>query len=167
MTTITIDRAVLEQAVEVLSHKGNIYHYNCPVKETIETLRAALNAPQPEPHFAKRWNIQRERNGGLLVCFGDHEQGDACRYTHYVEQQDAPQPEPVAWTHDKTTGLSIPLYTHPFCRKWVGLTDIDEIEDCWPEGGEVDPEGRGMIVSAQWLCDFARAIEQAIKERNK
>jgi hypothetical protein len=54
MTTITIDRAVLEQAVEVLSHRGNIYHYQCPVAETIEALREALNAPSNYALTAER-----------------------------------------------------------------------------------------------------------------
>jgi hypothetical protein len=56
-------------------------------------------AQQPEPHFAKRWNIERD-GGALLICFGDHEKGDGCRFTRYVEQ-DA-QPAPVAWTHSMT-----------------------------------------------------------------
>jgi hypothetical protein len=72
-----------------------------------------------------------------------------------------PAQEPVAWMHPSggvlqklATGLerstyTIPLYTTPPKREWVGLTDEDEI----PWDG-VDAKS------------FARAIEAKLKEKN-
>lgn len=45
MTTITIDRAIVEQALEVL--RGCMEHPGAD--DTIAALRAVLDAPQPEP----------------------------------------------------------------------------------------------------------------------
>jgi hypothetical protein len=68
-----------------------------------------------------------------------------------------PEQEPVAWMEDSiefyakdhpTNSCTIPLYTAPPKREWVGLTDEE-------------------IVACGW-CDlrFARAIEAKLKERN-
>lgn len=37
---------------------------------------------------------------------------------------------------------------------------FEEIEDCFPEGATTDEVGN-VVVTAQWLHDFARAVEQA------
>ena len=79
--------------------------------------------------------------------------------------------EPVAWTSslnfddddqeiipakDKgklgTGNCNIPLYTAP--KQWIGLTD-EEVSDV------ID----GVLEGGGWL-DVARAIEQALKEKN-
>lgn len=36
---------------------------------------------------------------------------------------------------------------------------FDEIEDCFPDGGSA--EENGILVSAQWLHDFAAAVQRA------
>ena len=105
MTTITIDRAV----VELLLTGNGMTDFT----DAIDAFREALNSPQPEP-------------------------------------------EPVAWTHDKTIGLSIPLYTHPPRREWVSLTE-DEID-------ALAITRLGTAGSA--FRGFSRVIEAALKERN-
>ena len=61
----------------------------------------------------------------------------------------------------KVKSHQIPLYTTPQQRK--PLT-FEQVEDCFCEGATA--EENGILVSAQWLLDFARAIEAAhsIKE---
>jgi len=83
-----------------------------------------------------------------------------------VNAMTQPEQEPVAWMNDSTPsgifarhmegaknfGCTIPLYTAPPQRPWVGLTDeeIKEVLDC----------GRGGLV------DIKKA-EQMLKEKNK
>jgi hypothetical protein len=58
-----------------------------------------------------------------------------------------------------TSNCDIPLYTAP--KQWVGLTD-EEIQDLSYLSQKID-EG-----NAAWFdrCGFARAVEQALKEKN-
>ena len=74
-----------------------------------------------------------------------------------------PEQEPVAWMNDSTPsgifarhmegaknfGCTIPLYTTPPQRTWVGLTDEDELD--W-DGGD--------------LKSLVKAIEAKLKEKN-
>ena len=50
-------------------------------------------------------------------------------------------------------------------REWVGL-DFDTIEECFGDGGGTDDYGQIVLPSAQWLHDFAHAIEAKLKEKN-
>ncbi len=72
-----------------------------------------------------------------------------------------PEPEPVAWMEDniefyakdyKTNSCTIPLYTSPPKKEWVGLTR----EEIWH--------------MSQYNCgtrgEFAKAIEAKLKEKN-
>jgi len=87
-----------------------------------------------------------------------------------------PVQEPVAWLVYTQDGQSVyvtdnptdiqadqralPLYTNPPKRPWVGLTDAERIElseDIW--GSELDYEHNKEI-------DFARAVEQLLKDKN-
>ena len=75
-----------------------------------------------------------------------------------------PEQEPVAYMgsaglgYDKNKYLSIPLYTAPPKREWVGLTDetLDDVYFC-VEGGTTPLE--------TWR-EQARAIEAKLKEKN-
>ena len=84
--------------------------------------------------------------------------------------------EPVAWMHNFITGNVIthipadigrhperwaPLYTSPQ-KQWVGLTD-EEIQDLGYLSQKID-EG-----NSPWFdrLGFAKAIEQALKKKNK
>jgi len=54
-----------------------------------------------------------------------------------------------------------PLYTHPPRREWQGLTD-EEIRDLWSWSATAEAE---RTATTQQHA-FARAIEQALKEKN-
>ena len=116
---------------------------------------------------------------------------EGCLVAHYKvieEQTKQEQGEPVAWrTFDGEGGYDYrsfednenykedyikrngdkykdwveTLYTTPQPRK--PLT-FEQVEDCFGEGATA--EENGILISAQWLHDFARAIESAhgIKE---
>jgi protein-tyrosine-phosphatase len=148
MTTITIDRAVLEQALEALDSCDLQQSFDdCAVDAAIAALRNALNAPS----------------------------NNAPPSTDDGQGAKVDKPEPVAWMthhnsvalmplfhHDKASALSwgggdpVPLYAAPPRREWVGLTD-EEIHDCWQQSGRDKMWTRRMVT---------RAIEQALKERN-
>lgn len=73
--------------------------------------------------------------------------------------------EPVAWMEDSiefyakdhpTNSCTIPLYTAPPRKEWVGLTD-DEI---WLKTRDINRDEKG------WGIKFARAIEAKLKEKN-
>lgn len=72
-------------------------------------------------------------------------------------EQAQPEQEPVAWMgsaglgYDKNKYLSIPLYTAPQRKTWVGLTDADLMK----EFGYTD----------ELLRDTAYRVEQILKER--
>jgi len=82
----------------------------------------------------------------------------------YVDGLNQPAQEPVAWMDENnyvfekasdidSGGIKIPLYTHP--HQWQGLTD-DEIETLAHEHNLLD----------DYPHKFARAIEQALKDKN-
>ena len=82
--------------------------------------------------------------------------GGFCKKSGCERENVKPEPEPVAWWHDRgdivdlnVSGHGTPLYFAPPQREWVGLTD-DEIEDC-------------LEMSIQGTC---RAIEAKLKEKN-
>jgi hypothetical protein len=66
----------------------------------------------------------------------------------------------LEWTKDRTSyrgdWIKTPLYTHPPRREWVSLTDeeIGMLYVTWDATPGVS------------MADFARAIEQALKEKN-
>ena len=82
-----------------------------------------------------------------------------------IECRDAlaqPEQEPVAYMgsaglgYDKNKYLSIPLYTAPSRKEWVGLTG-DDIENLW--------NGVQWSIS-DFVIPFTRAIEAKLKEKN-
>ena len=75
--------------------------YSFKSHNAIANLRQALAQPVQDPrNVRERWNIELDGND-LLVCFNDHEKGDACQYERYSPQ-----------------------------RTWVGLTN-EQIEAIW------------------------------------
>ena len=93
----------------------------------------------PESHIVK-WSIPVDPNN-----FGEP----------LAQPEQEPEQEPVAWMgsaglgYDKNKYLSIPLYTAPQRKTWVGLTD-EEINSLYP---------------TNWF-EFARLIEAKLKEKN-
>jgi hypothetical protein len=91
-----------------------------------------------------------------------------------------PAQEPVAWSTDiefdddteivppeekgrlGTAGMTIPLYTTPQQRPWVGLT-IYEMDDAFDESMKVRPKEAS---NAETRRLFAHAIEAKLKEKN-
>jgi len=87
-----------------------------------------------------------------------------------LQQPKQEQVKPVAWgmetdgliydvicpaEHEREEGeYTIPLYTHP--KEWVGLTeeDLKPICDEW------------RIVYGAWMDDFAKDIENKLKDKN-
>jgi len=77
------------------------------------------------------------------------------------------EPEPVAWMEDSiefyakdhpTNSCTIPLYTSPPRKEWVGLTD-EEIDQMWRVVAYTKPYD-------QFRMDIGRAIEAKLKEKN-
>jgi hypothetical protein len=101
----------------------------------------------------------------------------------YGCRQEQPAQEPVAWMSKMGSFTAIaetkkqlpkgaepiPLYTHP--HQWQGLTD-DEINKLILNGGYLDcvldyePKVDKINVLEHELLRIARAIEQALKEKN-
>jgi len=98
---------------------------------------------------------------------------NACQHRGYCKQLKAQQPlpaqpaqEPVAWISPKGNihfypyphRDSMPLYTTPPPRPWVGLTDEEIDKKYWAMPRINKPQPTQL--------EFARAIEQALKEKN-
>jgi hypothetical protein len=88
--------------------------------------------------------------------------------------QPKPKQEPVAWWDEealddeflsfKTKDHTVPLYTAPPQRQWVGLT-ADEIWKC--NKAQIGSAVEVHICSAhQNVLDFAEAIEAKLREKN-
>jgi len=164
MTTITIDCAVLKQAVEalecvcndertcnVLGHRRNEYHVigaECPAVKRLwvaaHKLRAALNAPSS-------------------VAATSNDAGQAPK----VDAQLVPLQHKHEWIRTgamqsgKYRCISCGVWNHenfetpkPVKREWVGLTYREIINIAYNKNTGVGP------------MTFASAIEQALKQRN-
>ena len=125
-------------------------HFYADRHNKFKALEAALAEPEQEPVAWKHPNKN-------MVFWEDTQ----------VKTLEAaladPEQEPVAWKHpnkedtkevDEYRGFkpTIPLYTAPPRREWVGLTD-DEIWQEWSS-----PKDSAI--------DFARAIEAKLREKN-
>jgi hypothetical protein len=90
-------------------------------------------------------------------------------YTTKFDLETALEGNTLLWFVNKNGKYNIPLYTHPHqvvpTSTWQGLTD-DEIFKIVPTIEQIKPQ-YGMMLSNEWnILDFARAIEQALKEKN-
>jgi hypothetical protein len=84
-----------------------------------------------------------------------------------IEQ--AQKQEPVAFIDNRIHGFpdcfvnysepphTSPVYTSPPQRQPLSF---DEVEDCFPDGGSSNEYGE-VVVSPQWLHDFAAAVQRA------
>jgi len=141
VSTITVLRTVLEQALEAMNKATRFMSDSDYMKlnQAIDALRAAL----PCTYKCEAWP----------EC--------ACAALAQEEQ------EPVAWQWlnsayfrrkppaNAESGAWNPLYTHPPRREWQSLSEeeINELSHTMVKGHK----------SVNWL---ARAIEQALKEKN-
>ena len=144
---------------------------NEKIDQSITALRAALAQPEPRNQCGETC----ERATLCAVCAREVEQEEAtCKESLPVEPkggwQSAPSLErrgPVATVESGVLVRSSlkqdytgPLYTDPPRREWVSLTEeeiMDAFDDAIPD--YVD-------VSDAEVIDLARAIEQALKEKN-
>ena len=158
---MTKDEAI-HKALKVLNCLNNDRVYETAwVKGAINACEEALEQPEGKEFFERGKEIAR-----------------------WADKQ---AQEPVAWIKEaelggiasyKEMGLEgwgtnlgilkpepddIPLYTHP--HQWQGLTD-DEIFKIVPTIEQIKPQ-YGMMLSNEWnILEFARTIEQALKEKN-
>jgi hypothetical protein len=143
---------VMEKYVGVVQHKfnaetfGDIEDGGKPAREAIQACKEALEQPSVA------------------------ELNDEYLHDTYVEGLSQPAQEPVGWMDSEgrfrldfkteivrsiaAVNKEIPLYTNP-APSWQGLSD-DELSELLVSNGET---------SIKYL-DFARAIEQALKEKN-
>ncbi len=191
MTTITIDRATVQQALEALeTYSGSLTHFNEVIDHApaIAALRAALAQQQEQEPVARVIDDETPEGSTEWIPYSGRQvpvkTGDLL-YTHPPRRET--EQEPVAWMyrgirfddtpHDRPSLIwrpeymdamsankgakAAPLYTHPPRREWRGLTE-EEISDIF----EAEPRYHYPPIGATDR-EFARAVEAALKERNK
>jgi hypothetical protein len=125
-------RTAAQQALEALE-STQLYcaHEHYPrrrVADAITALRAALEQPEQEP---VAWANMKGDGTFALLSISQHQEDRA------------------NWMHP------VPLYTHPPCREWRGLTE----EDIWTLAAN-------CLDSVLGRLHFARAIEAALRSKN-
>jgi hypothetical protein len=158
MTTL---REAAQQALEALENGNRTW-------EAMRVISAALEQPEQ----CACGDRPKEN------CPGEWEPGcDLGNNPKYARRVPLEQPEqeqePVAWmcadedlvrkgysrfSRTKDGAWSIPVYTHPPRREWLGLTE-EEIVDIWAAVSEDYNDEINII-------ELGRAIEQALKEKN-
>ena len=136
MTTITVDRAVLEQALEALewaSDLNAVAQNHTPLHEAITALRAALEQQEQEQEPVA-WMLPG--SNAIIMAATKVYRGALAKY--YTQ----------------------PLYTTPPRREWRGLT-MQEI-NALPEIGGV----MWRMGTAPAVLRAIRAVERALKEKN-
>ena len=150
MTTMQIDRAVVEQALEVLeSHATHgPLPGRCPVREAEYALRAALAQQEQEP---VAWTDREFEliDGMIEVQLHHAAQCDAIANRTMAEKQKGWDMERVALLH-KIKSIS-PR------REWQSLSE-EEIHDCFQQRHKDKATERRMI---------ALAVEQALRSKNQ
>jgi hypothetical protein len=144
VTTITVPRAVLEQALEALeAMKAEFRALDLPYgskayaagNQAAHGLRAALAQQEQEP---VAW-VLTDLDGKPIMEF---------EAEPFVRLQPSLVGPDTDWT---------PLYTHPPRREWQSLTE-DEIRTAY---------GNDLKYRDGDYERFARAVEQALKEKNQ
>jgi hypothetical protein len=138
------------------------------VKEN-KALRDRLAQPEPQPE-----EVPCKTHPDAPHGFDRNASHSADRYVCECESWEPPEPEPVAWGMPREDGVildvicpeehareeggyTIPLYTAPPKREWVGLTD---------EEAKKTFEEHNCVISADLAGILARAIEAALEEKN-
>jgi hypothetical protein len=150
----------MQQALEAL--EANLGNWTAKTK-AVEVLRQALKT---------KYEQARSLTDELMDCVdrlgSEADTVDPRVWDHLLVYAPKPEEEPVAWISESDNLLSWdkfydhmkPLYTAPpKAAEWVGLTDdvVFELADTnLYEGGK----NYGVLA-------FAKAIEQALKEKNK
>lgn len=159
------DRELMQPALEAL--ESIAWPKGSTVFLTIAALRERLAQPEQEQGCACRWD------GDTMVHRCEFHEAWATAIHEWAERaksaerklKEKPEQEPVAemlafdeygpqllwFRHWLNYSVGTKLYTAPQPRQWQGLTD-EEIWKCLPP----DPDN----------TEFARAIEQALREKN-
>jgi hypothetical protein len=147
MTKMLIDRALLEQALEALGFSCPAPHLMSKHDAADTALRAALAQEEQEPWTDRELELI---DGMIEVQLRHAAQCDVIANRPMAEKQKGWDMERVA--------LLMKIRNAPPRREWKGLTE-EEIWELYYD--ERIPEGERSD-----RVDFARAIEQALKERN-
>ena len=134
-----------EEAQQVLDGLDDYWVTTDEGKELVETLRAKLSEPEPEPigymdaTMLKNWDALKGTEF-------------ECTERSYF---------PFSRTPFKIDNIDccIPLYTTPPQREWKSLTD----EEVFAVENSVPDE---IITDRSWCIHFARAIEAKSKDKN-
>jgi hypothetical protein len=152
MTTL---REAAQQALEFVTSKqwGTTPYMDVRVYEDAarlrDTFRAALEQPEQEP---VAW-LRREELADLQTCNYRQLGADSPRIWAPREADTPPPGQDL-----------VPVFTHPPRREWRGLTEEEIRHFAW--NGFLMAEGIWDKDTEEDLLTFARAIEQACKERN-
>lgn len=90
-----------------------------------------------------------------------------------------PEQEPVAWANSfdlqnfdmrvrtcPDLHHTVPLYTAPPKREWVGLTDEEVVGIGNASGLKAKPTSTGIIIHPDGIKNFFQAIEAKLREKN-
>ena len=138
MTTL---REAAQQALEALEkvQRDGDAHWPITIDEAITALRAALEQPGQEP---VAWMVYTLDGKSAFVTDNPADFSDQHK--------------------------ALPLFTHPPRREWKGLTE-EEMHGLYRRAGLEAYYPRDGAVQYEYerrLDEYARAIEQALKERN-
>lgn len=153
------DRELMQQALEALDEAANVLTWD-GFQKAAEALRERLAQPEPQaprPDY-RDWDYQDQLEQSPLDRMAENARELGLDY--------APEQEPVAWMSPGKERLefsrkdtvygshTIPLYTTPPRREWVGLTE----EEIYPLYSEPSSDAE--------MVEFARAIEAKLREKN-
>ena len=182
--TITLTREEAQQVLDAMipyqqkviattKEYGVTVSVNNEIETAIETLRARLSAPEPEPVAGYRW--EKGRTPPSVTFTAPPQPEPPCKTGSQCiggkcPQCVVPEPEPVAWMNESDMGrtdwkvwahgkptATMPLYTAQPQREWQGLTDEEILEEYRQSYGD-----DGNLTDVY----FARAIEAKLKEKN-
>ncbi len=143
--TINLTR---EEAQQVLDAMTKISQKTCKVMsgkefdrlcDAVETLRARLAQPEPEP---VAWMVVDSATGKI---------------EHVSRTRECSE----SWLQYVATRKLVPLYTAPPQREWQGLETDGESQEIWLKVMEETKDKRHLPV-----LEFAVAIEAKLKEKN-
>lgn len=140
--TITLTREEAQQVLDALENLASMAGAAWTTDNPIETLRARLNAPEPEPVLQHIEQYRLQMAAISTAAIGYWKKGDGIHPDY-----DTPALRDVAKLYEKYDAL----YTAPPQREWQGLTD-EEISE--------------LIRNTHNTGSFVRAIEAKLKEKN-
>jgi hypothetical protein len=144
MTTITVPRAVLEQALEALVARGKRGDGS---PDTVAALRAALAQQE-----AIAQNLQSRLDAALLL---EERRQEVVQPRRETEQEPTVRIKCTVVDNQHPSGVPFEQWVNAPRREWQSLTDREAKDTAY----EVDANGGSVV-------EFARAIEAKLKEKN-